>query len=240
MGTIFAYSISSSIILTAMYLIYKWMLADENQHSYNRAILWVIYICALVLPIVTPSLSDIFASQSAISAEKASIEISSDLKAIEIVESNPLLPRILSGIYILGIIIGIIHTILIVIKLTRTISSGTLKEVGTYTIVVIEDARLAPFSWLKYIVMSRNDYESSADVIIAHESRHLELYHQFDLVAAQIITILQWFNPSAWLMREELKTVHEYQADAGVIASGANYNPQNEMFARFETKRIFS
>lgn len=34
--------------------------------------------------------------------------------------------------------------------------------------------------------------------------------------------MLQWLNPTAWLMREELKTVHEYQADDAVIKSGAN------------------
>ena len=39
---------------------------------------------------------------------------------------------------------------------------------------------------------------------------------------AQTVAALQWYNPAAWLMREELKAVHEYQADAGVMRSGLN------------------
>lgn len=58
MGAIFAYSITSSILLTAMYLIYRCMLAGENQHAYNRAILWCIYISALIVPIIAPAISE--------------------------------------------------------------------------------------------------------------------------------------------------------------------------------------
>lgn len=54
MGSIFAYSITSSILLMAMCLIYKWVLAGENQHGYNRIILWAIYLCSLSLPILIP------------------------------------------------------------------------------------------------------------------------------------------------------------------------------------------
>ena len=39
---------------------------------------------------------------------------------------------------------------------------------------------------------------------------------------AQLVAVFQWYNPAAWLMREELKAVHEYQADSGVISSGVN------------------
>lgn len=55
MCTIFAYFLTSSIILTSMYLIYKWALADENQHAYNRAIIAVIYFCTATVPfLITP------------------------------------------------------------------------------------------------------------------------------------------------------------------------------------------
>ena len=50
MGGVFAYSLYSSLILVAMYLTYKWVLAGERQHGFNRAILLGIYVAALVLP----------------------------------------------------------------------------------------------------------------------------------------------------------------------------------------------
>ena len=42
---------------------------------------------------------------------------------------------------------------------------------------------------------------------------------------AQIVCIVNWFNPVAWLMRDELMLVHEYQADMAVIDGG--HNPEN-------------
>ena len=39
MGLVFAYSLYSSILLTGMYLCYKWILSGENQHCFNRMVL---------------------------------------------------------------------------------------------------------------------------------------------------------------------------------------------------------
>ena len=41
-----------------------------------------------------------------------------------------------------------------------------------------------------------------------------------DLLIAQAVCIVNWFNPAAWLMRDELMLVHEYQADMAVIDRG--------------------
>ena len=51
MGHIFVYSIESSLLLAAMYLAYKWALASERQHAFNRLVLWSIYAMALGLPL---------------------------------------------------------------------------------------------------------------------------------------------------------------------------------------------
>lgn len=47
MGTLLSYSLYSSILLSMLYLTYKWVMAGENQHRYNRVALWLIYIVAL-------------------------------------------------------------------------------------------------------------------------------------------------------------------------------------------------
>lgn len=222
MGSFFAYSITSSVLLVAMYLIYKWMLAGENQHAYNRAILLCIYLLALVAPVFVPSIAEWLAGSSSANVEIGNIEIGETVVAITAVAEPSVLPRILLGVYFVGIFCAFLHTLVVVGKLCTTIRSGRRYAAGNYTLIVTHDTNVAPFSWLKYIVMSEDDYRASADVIITHESRHLQLKHWADLLVAQLIAMLQWFNPAAWLMREELKTVHEYQADEAVIASGAN------------------
>lgn len=47
MGILLSYSIYSAIILALLYLTYKWVLAGENQHRANRAILLSIYAVSL-------------------------------------------------------------------------------------------------------------------------------------------------------------------------------------------------
>lgn len=222
MGAIFAYSITSSILLTAMYLIYKSMLAGENQHAYNRAILWCIYLSALVVPFIIPSISEWANNTTQINIDNTNVEIATPI--INLAENNESLSlsSFMLVVYCSGIIIALFRTIATFVKLSKIIHSGERIYTDKFTIIITSDLHIAPFSWMKHIVMSRNDYESSSDVIIAHESRHLKLNHWIDLLAAQLIAILQWFNPTAWLMREELKTVHEYQADEAVIESGAN------------------
>jgi TonB family protein len=37
---------------------------------------------------------------------------------------------------------------------------------------------------------------------------------------AQACVFLQWFNPAAWLLKKELQTIHEYEADEYVIRNG--------------------
>ena len=68
--------------------------------------------------------------------------------------------------------------------------------------------------------MGEDDYAAAGSAITAHELAHIRHRHCADLLFAQATCILLWYNPAAWLMREELKTVHEYQADASVLDSG--------------------
>ena len=60
MGEIFGYSLASALPLALMYLAYKWVLAGENQHKYNRAVLMGVYSVALMFPFVCPALPGCF------------------------------------------------------------------------------------------------------------------------------------------------------------------------------------
>lgn len=54
--------------------------------------------------------------------------------------------------------------------------------------------------------------------------KHVRSRHWIDLLIAQAVCVVNWFNPAAWLMRDELMLVHEYQADMAVIDHG--HDPQ--------------
>ncbi len=102
------------------------------------------------------------------------------------------------------------------------ILKGRILHVDDCTLVLVKDKDMSPFSWLHFIVMNEADYERSGEMIISHEEQHIHCHHWADLLLAQAVIILCWFNPAAWLMRKELQTVHEYEADQCVLDDGVN------------------
>ena len=75
------------------------------------------------------------------------------------------------------------------------------------------------FSWLRHIVLGRNDYERYP-AILTHERAHVRYGHSVDLLLSSALTVLQWFNPLVWICRGELKLLHEYEADDFVLNQG--------------------
>ena len=73
---------------------------------------------------------------------------------------------------------------------------------------------------MKKIAISENDLAKHGEAILAHERAHIRNGHSWDLLLAQACVFLQWFNPAAWLLKKELQTIHEYEADEDVICNG--------------------
>lgn len=219
MGHLLTYAISAALPLLAMYIVYKWLLASENQYRYNRVVLLSMMLCAFILPAVNVLVQQ-FASHN------ATVQLMSPLPQPSIADdyaAQPTTwPRIALIIYLAGIAAVVIHTAIVWLRIARITASGTKIRNGRYIIVLTDDDKVAPFSWHRYIVMSLSDYKQAGVMITAHEKQHIDRQHWIDLLLAQFIVTVNWFNPAAWLVREELKAVHEYEADKRVLDSGIN------------------
>ncbi|MBN1253266.1 MAG: TonB family protein, partial [Bacteroidales bacterium] len=76
----------------------------------------------------------------------------------------------------------------------------------------------ANFSFFNYaFVNKKNRNSESYSAIIKHEFVHIVQKHSVDIILAEIVTIVLWFNPFAWLYKKSIKENHEYIADAEVI-----------------------
>ena len=224
MGQLLAYSLTSSILLACMYLAYKWVLSSENYHKVNRLVLWLIYIAAMGFPSLWRWLSGILSVKSVDSG--MAIDINLEAFPLEFVEeqSSPweVCLSILVWVYMAGMAVVTIMTVFNFIRLHKVIHNGEKISIDGRDVILTEDESIAPFSFCRTIVIPRKDFEQYGPMIMLHEKSHVEFCHWLDLLFAQAVCVLQWFNPAAWLMREELKTIHEYQADDRVISSGVN------------------
>ncbi|MDE6049938.1 MAG: hypothetical protein K2M52_00260 [Paramuribaculum sp.] len=185
-------------------------MAAENQHSFNRSVLLAIYVMAFG---IVPFMS-MFEPKPKIIGPITVTKVGTISKSI--------LPTVFLWIYITGVVVMVVLTVVNVFKLWLIVHRGRKMKRNGYTLIISVDDSVAPFSWMRYIVIPEKDFINGSDMIVCHEEQHIALRHWIDLLVAQIVVILNWFNPAAWLMREELKAVHEYQADMGVIASGAD------------------
>lgn len=221
MGQVFAYSLVSALVLTLMYLVYKWILSGENQHGYNRAVLLGIYAISLAAPLFIPALSHMMdggpGEAGTVAVGKPTVEFGTVDSA-----ASSVLATVLTVIYFSGVFAVVVATCYSALRLNNIIRSGEHYDSEGFTLVVHEDNGLAPFSWRNYIVLNRKDFAESGNLILVHETMHIKARHWVDLMVAQAVAAFQWYNPAAWLMREELKTVHEYQADEAVILSGTD------------------
>ncbi|MCH5346380.1 MAG: M56 family metallopeptidase [Muribaculaceae bacterium] len=216
MGKLLAYSIVSGLIMLAMYLAYKLFISRENQHNFNRGILLLIYF-------VSFSAYPIYNYIDGLTEEHAGASIISNVEVGDLslkMSGQPAWSTFLIWTFLIGVAIVTLKTIIVWFKIIKVIRSGEKIRKDGYTLVVIEDDKVAPFSWMDYVVINRTDYEADASAIIIHELKHVRSFHRVDLLIARIVCILNWFNPVAWLMRDEVMLVHEYQADMAVIDSG--------------------
>jgi TonB family protein len=214
-------------MLILLYLAYKWALSTENYHRMKRALIWGIYIVTLM---ATPSISkpsffaNIFHSATASDTSPLNIAVEDIIvgKPIEQLPAVPLIITILTAIYLVGVVAVLGMTLVNSIKLSTIIRRGKRLQINGYNVVITDNQSLAPFSFCRTIVIPQQDYATAGEMILTHEQAHVNLHHWIDLLFAQLICTLQWYNPAAWLMQEELKTVHEYQADSQVILSGCD------------------
>ena len=94
------------------------------------------------------------------------------------------------------------------------------KQNGKYTIVCI-DKNIQPFSFSGYIFLNSSLHEKEElDEIMTHEELHCQQGHTFDILMAETLVCLFWFNPFAWLLRQDVKQNIEFYTDRMTLKSG--------------------
>lgn len=226
MAQLLSYSIFSGIILLVLYITYRLVCAGERQHDYNRILILLIYAISFgVFPIyqlIKTDTSNALLPTVTIALPNGMVSSIVSTGNISIEHTPNIIFNIILWIYFIGMCATLVHTLWVSYRIYYIIHNGKHIECGKYTLIITDSYSLSPFSWYKYIVITEKDFADSAKIIISHESEHLDNRHWIDLIIAQIAIIFEWYNPASWLMLEEMKTLHEYQADKHVLDSGIN------------------
>ena len=213
-------------------MFYRLLLSKDTFHRFNRVILLGTAALSFVLPLCVITVHKVVTVPAVQSAPQAFENAAIGTVAAVAEVSEPIWPYVLCGIFALGAFGVLVMTIISIAQVISMITSGEHRILESGETLVITDAEIAPFSWMKYIVLSHGDYESGYSQILTHEKAHIALRHSWDILFVDIITALQWFNPAMWMLKADLRAIHEFEADDAVLRSGADVKEYQYLLIR--------
>ena len=239
-GTFLAYSLLASTLLIVVWAVYKCVLANAGCFRFNRILLLSCTTLAFVFPIFILNpfwVADIMENNFEIAFNPVEIAYIANTVSEQI---TPIWDYIVT-LYLIGVIVMILYFLVSLVRLALFILKGEHIKQDDCRIILHRHNSVAPFAWCGYIMMPRRDWYEFGQMIVCHEKAHIECRHWIDLLFMQAAIIITWYCPAIWLLRNELHTLHEYEADSRVLASGVK-REEYQMFlikktvgARFAT-----
>ena len=230
MGLFFVYILKSSVCLAVFYLFYRLLLSRETFHRFNRFALLGILLISCLLPLIEVSVQQETGVHQTMMSLEQWLLLAEAMNSAEIQTQEVTITWIQVALllYLAGILFFACRNIYSLLRLVVLLKSGRRENLNNYVtdkrgvILIVHNKEIAPFSWMKYIVISQKDLEENGREILIHELAHIHNRHSLDLLVADICIFFQWFNPASWLLRQELQNIHEYEADETVIKEGVD------------------
>ena len=217
------YEAKVALLLAVFYICYRILLSKETLHRLNRIVLTGSVILSFILPFCVLTFHRTVEVAPAEALPALSQIEALDMPVPDIVASqNRWWLMIPTLVYCLGITFCLVRIVVELAQISRIIRSGEKRRQEDGTTLVIVDRDIAPFSWMKWIVLSKEDYESGNSHILKHERAHIRLGHARDLLFIDILSAMQWFNPVMRMLKDDLRAVYEYEADDAVLREGAD------------------
>ena len=223
MQQLLIYIFKWALCLAVMYIPFALLMRKETFHAINRAILLVSIVIAAILPlfeIVIPIEIEIPVTESlnALSQLTAATDAENIQRATA---SNK--QQIVFAIYLTGVALSFLSTIINIIRVKQSIRRGTLwHEKSEHYTLYCHAENTPPYSWFNNIVISERDYNECGKEILSHEEGHIRLRHSWDILFINIVKTLQWFNPFIYMLLNDLKDIHEYEADSYALAKDSD------------------
>ncbi|RRA98667.1 M56 family metallopeptidase [Larkinella rosea] len=236
------YLLQAGLILAVLTLCYRLLLRRATWFGLNRYLLGLNVILALVLPLVElpdfrPAPVRNLVQQtvpnfrvldwSKLKAAPANPVVQKPQKqapdafliaspeAVSLNWRQMVLWAYLAGVIFLGgrLFIQIASLVRLIIRSERTWQENVW-------LVVNADVS-APFSFFHWVILNPDLYEPDEfNQILAHERVHCRQWHSLDMLLAEWLRIVFWFNPFAWWHQQLVQENLEYLVDREVLAEG--------------------
>ena len=214
------YDLKVALLVAAFYMFYRLLLSHETFHRTNRLVLLATAIASFILPlcVITLHKTVVVSGHGLVSLEGLGMAEVADAAEPQM----PLWQIVAIVVFFVGLAVTLGHTLIGILQVWRLVSHSERHQEPDGIVVCVTDRDVSPFSFCRYIVLSRSDYEAHEASVLAHERGHIRQRHSLDVLLVDTLTALQWFNPAMWMLRQDLRAIHEYEADAAVLSQGIN------------------
>ena len=248
MAAFLIYILKSAFVLALLVSLFMLFMSRETFHKVNRYIMLSIVFIALLLPAVNLGIESPFKGLAAaiensfadddpetvvgeIAIDMSELpvlpDVALELPSLEPVEEKPFNWLLLAAVaYFAGVAFLVVRQAVMYVQVARIIARSRVVDASLYGCegisLRVHNGKEKPFSWFRWVVVSADDLGDGAREILIHETAHARAGHSWDIVLADAVIIMQWFNPLAWIMKNSFKDIHEFEADEAVINSGVN------------------
>ena len=243
MGAFLFYLFKSTLCLAVLYLLFRLCFRGDTLFRTNRFLLLGGTAGCLLLPLVQVDVQQDSLWQRPVAAVEAVLtepfveetsasgplsETETVLKVSDGIGGEAMTLRsetsfgwvhLLAALYAAGAVLTQVSFLLSYRRMRQLLRRCPVRECGGCRLVIGPRGQQS-FSWGRTVVLSQEDYEQNRETVLLHERMHLHYCHTADLLWMELLIVLHWFNPAAWLLMRELREVHEFEADSGVLSHG--------------------
>ena len=216
--------LKTALLLAGFYAFFMLFMRKTTLFRLNRAVLLAGTVACLLLPLVR-----INVDTSAPVADYLPLRI---VLPETVVGGGDVSETAAGGLDWKVLLYGVYAVGFTVVLISAAVSLGRIRKVirqykgarycydgKRYMMLHIAEHDLPSFSFMNHVVISRSDYDGHPE-ILTHECAHAGYHHSADMLFMSLVCALQWFNPLVWMMRSELRMMHEYEADEAVLKQG--------------------
>lgn len=216
------YLLKVSVSLSVVFLFYHLVLQRLTFYNWNRWYLLVYSFTCFLVPFIdiSPVLERNAWSDNGLVQWVPVMYQSAAGQAVTGSGSLPGFWDITAYLLITGMTIMMLRLLVQFISYYRLTKRAVLLSDEKMRIYQVNDA-IAPFSFGRSVFINRELHSASElREIIRHEFVHIRQKHSLDIIWSEIVCLICWFNPFAWLLKKAIRQNLEFIADNKVLANG--------------------
>ncbi|MEO1450058.1 MAG: carboxypeptidase-like regulatory domain-containing protein, partial [Bacteroidota bacterium] len=229
MHELLIYSLKGACLISLLYLADRFFWQGDTNLSRRRAFLLAGIFASVLLPLIPLSPDSI-----------SGLEPSRDF-ALEWANVLPVLPsarpvsapfsitNFISLLWQIGAGLMLVRLVIVLVEIMLPFRGSHRQKKNGVTRIYSPRVK-APYVFLHWLFVPVHvEGGSLPEAILVHEKAHIYHRHSVDILLMEALLLLQWFNPFAWGLKRQLRDLHEFQADAAVLAAGQNRRTYQKM-----------